>query len=610
MDLKRLGYGWMRGLFLSLIWMIVFVFSSCGTYKHQSTNSIKTSQVTLNLKLSDIVPLSLLNKLSTNITMIKSIQITVSASDISPSIVQTQNITVTSQDIIMSVTVPYGPQRTFTANAYDNVNATGNLIYSGNVSGVDLSQPTYALSIVMSMVSAGINPPWVAFQPVSGITTTSATLSSLINPRGDPTSVFFDYGLTSSYGISTTTQFITGTSNQLISAVISSLTSGTMYHWNVIAYNGGGTSQSPDQTFYTQALPPTGLTASPLTTSVTLSWSPANGASSYNIYWSYSLPITTGSNEIANVTSPYVQTSLFSNTTYYYAVSAVVPTGLESSLSAPISTTTSSGGITTTSTVALDLQFPYVLAFSWGGYGILSGLFNQPGGITLDNSGNVYVVDSGNNRIQKFDSNGNLLLLWGGSGSATGQFNQPNGIAVDNTGNVYVSDYGNNRIEKFDSSGNYITSWTISNPKGIAASGSTYVYTINSQIQQFDTNGTLLSAWTTSTFSSPMIAVDSSGNVYATNNNSLEEFNNTGNLITSWPMAGVSPTGTSGMSIDSNGNIYIPDGSNSRIDKYNNTGTLLTSFGSLMPNAVAVDGSGNIVYVTDSSNTMVDKFTR
>ena len=615
MKLKKVKSVWLKGLLLLSAGIIVIALSSCGTKKNQSTNAVKTAQVTLNLKLSDLVPQSLLNTLSTNITMIQSIQITVAGQGISPNIVQTQNITTTSQDITMTVTVPYGPQRTFTANAYDSPNATGNLLYSGNVSGVDISQPTLALSIVMSMVSAGINPPWVAYQPVSNITPNSATLSSLINPRGDTTSAFFEYGLTSSYGVSTTTQVITGTSNQLITATISGLNPGTMYHWNVIAFNGGGTSQSPDQTFYTQALAPTGLTATPLTTSVTLSWNSSNGASSYNIYWSYSLPVTTGSNKIANVTSPYVHENLFSNTTYYYAVSAVVPTGLESDLSAPISTTTLSGGATLTSSVSLDLQFPYVLTLSWGGYGSAGGQFSSPTGIAVDSSGNVYVADQSNNRVQKFDSNGNLLLVWGSYGSAGGQFINPMGIAVDSSGNVYVADFGNHRVQKFDSSGNFITSWTVTNSlnyMNIAVSpvsGSTYIYTISSNIQQFDTNGNLLATWSSTTFNCfPVgIAVDYSGNVYATNCNNLEKFDNAGNLLTSWTIPNYY---TYGMAIDNHGNIYIGNGNNGGVDKYSSTGTLLTSFGNLYPGGVAVDSSGNVVYAIDSNNNVVDKFTR
>ena len=73
-----------------------------------------------------------------------------------------------------------------------------------------------------------------------------------------------------------------------------------------------------------------------------------------------------------------------------------------------------------------------------------------------NNSGNVYVVEQGNHRIQKFTSSGNFILKWGKnggdgtSGSGDGEFNDPRGVAVDNnSGNVYVADRGNHRIQKF-----------------------------------------------------------------------------------------------------------------------------------------------------------------
>ena len=56
-----------------------------------------------------------------------------------------------------------------------------------------------------------------------------------------------------------------------------------------------------------------------------------------------------------------------------------------------------------------------------------------------------------NNRIQKFDSSGNFITKWGSNGSGDGQFNGPQGVAVDGSGNVYVVDAYNHRIQKFTS---------------------------------------------------------------------------------------------------------------------------------------------------------------
>ena len=82
----------------------------------------------------------------------------------------------------------------------------------------------------------------------------------------------------------------------------------------------------------------------------------------------------------------------------------------------------------------------------------------NPRGVAVDDIGNVFVVDSGNNRVQKFDSNGVFLDIWGGFGTAPGQFNAPQFIAVFGD-RVYVTDSGNNRVQVFNRSGDFLTQW-------------------------------------------------------------------------------------------------------------------------------------------------------
>jgi DNA-binding beta-propeller fold protein YncE len=72
-----------------------------------------------------------------------------------------------------------------------------------------------------------------------------------------------------------------------------------------------------------------------------------------------------------------------------------------------------------------------------------------PIGIKTDSSGNVYVGDQGNDRIQKFDSNGKFITKWGSTGSGDGQFQVPIGIAINSKGLVYVTDLGNSRVQVF-----------------------------------------------------------------------------------------------------------------------------------------------------------------
>jgi len=106
------------------------------------------------------------------------------------------------------------------------------------------------------------------------------------------------------------------------------------------------------------------------------------------------------------------------------------------------------------------------------------GKFHFPEDVAVDGDGNIYVSDSANHRIQKFESGGNFILMfgWGVDSGANefeicanscqagveppiepgdGQFNNPSGIAVDSFDNIFVADLGNNRIQKFTSSGGF-----------------------------------------------------------------------------------------------------------------------------------------------------------
>lgn len=74
-------------------------------------------------------------------------------------------------------------------------------------------------------------------------------------------------------------------------------------------------------------------------------------------------------------------------------------------------------------------------------------LFYMPSDIAFDSQGNVYVLDSGNHRIQKFGPNGKYIASIGRKGQGPGEFQYPLSIDVDSEGYLYVSDSGNQRIQ-------------------------------------------------------------------------------------------------------------------------------------------------------------------
>jgi tripartite motif-containing protein 71 len=83
-------------------------------------------------------------------------------------------------------------------------------------------------------------------------------------------------------------------------------------------------------------------------------------------------------------------------------------------------------------------------------YGTRNGQFsNTTPGIGIDSNENVYVIDKLYPRVLKFDANGELITTWGSKGTGDGQFKRPEDIVVDDSGNVFVSDTRNSRIQVF-----------------------------------------------------------------------------------------------------------------------------------------------------------------
>ncbi|MBT3761919.1 MAG: 6-bladed beta-propeller, partial [Candidatus Nitrosopelagicus sp.] len=105
------------------------------------------------------------------------------------------------------------------------------------------------------------------------------------------------------------------------------------------------------------------------------------------------------------------------------------------------------------------IQYSEGITYSsqFGSEGSDNGQFDRPYSAAIDSSGNIYVTDSYNHRIQKFDSSGNFISKFGSQGSGNGQFQTPISITIDYSDNIYVADHSNHRIQKFDSSGNFIS---------------------------------------------------------------------------------------------------------------------------------------------------------
>lgn len=243
--------------------------------------------------------------------------------------------------------------------------------------------------------------------------------------------------------------------------------------------------------------------------------------------------------------------------------------------------------------------------------------FNYPQGVAVDASGNVYVGDTGNNRIRKITPAGVVSTLAGdgtlgyAEGTGTGaKFNNPMQLAVDGAGNLYLNDTSNYRIRKITPAG--VTST-------YAGSGSRGYVDGSAGSAQFAGGGALV--------------FDGSGNLYMTDNNMIRKISSSGNVTT---LAG-SPTngyvdgngtnarfdGAFGIAIDSSGVLFVTDSNNARIRRVTMAGDVTTYAGSgsqglvdgpalsakfSPPRSISIDQSNNM-YVGDTYNNAIRKIT-
>ena len=131
------------------------------------------------------------------------------------------------------------------------------------------------------------------------------------------------------------------------------------------------------------------------------------------------------------------------------AVSPDEPITRPASVTSPNVTPTATPSIKLAPVPELSPTSKFEFLLAWGSQGSGDGQFKRPAGIVVDETGNVYVSDRGNHRMQVFDSNGRFLRKWGSKGGGDGQFQYPESVAVDGAGNVYVADVENRRFQVF-----------------------------------------------------------------------------------------------------------------------------------------------------------------
>src|SRR5688572_28235100 len=113
-----------------------------------------------------------------------------------------------------------------------------------------------AAALLVAPATAVADPPAATTGAARDITSTGATLTGPVNPRGAPTSYFFEYGRTKNYGTRTVNASAgSGRSRAPVTAQITGLRQLTTYHYRVVAFSPQGTTRGADRTFRTLRTP-------------------------------------------------------------------------------------------------------------------------------------------------------------------------------------------------------------------------------------------------------------------------------------------------------------------------------------------------------------------
>lgn len=232
------------------------------------------------------------------------------------------------------------------------------------------------------------------------------------------------------------------------------------------------------------------------------------------------------------------------------------------------------------------LPFRLVLGASFGRFGVGAGEFSGPTGVAVDPQGRILVADTGNHRVERFDSTGVYLDQFGGFGYDDNRFDRPTALWVGGALAVWVLDQGNARIVKYDLAGRLL---------GVLAS-----------LRSDDTRAAL-------DLVDPLgLATDRGGQIVVTDaaGDRVLTFDPLGSILTVRGGFGTQPgrfDRPSGVAVDDRGRILVGDAGNRRVQLLDPFGEAIALY-ALDPGMTGRDGL-SVAFGPDSTWALADRAT-
>ncbi len=274
---------------------------------------------------------------------------------------------------------------------------------------------------------------------------------------------------------------------------------------------------------------------------------------------------------------------------------------------------------------------------SFGGLGSGAGQFESPSEVVAaPGTGDLFVVDGGNERVEEFNPAGKFLTEWGVPGGGNGEFSGVSGLAIGSSGTVYTSETGGDRVQEFTPAQAgavrevYSTQWgtdgsghgefLYTGEPAVASSGNVLVTDNEADdVQEFTDQGKYVATYGSKgegngQMSGPtgLTVNQSTGEVLVAEcaNDRVQVLKAEGKYVREFGRGQLSCPGA--VALDSSGDAWVADTDKNRIVEYGPTGTLLAAYGSLGTGHVQFDDPSDIkvlgsdVYVSDTRNDRVE----